>query len=126
MAKGAGAPDASNDDYPNTAGHRGDELSKAAAGAVNLNLNATRRTVLDAVKAAGSRGLTPDECAEVLQMPSRRVQPRFTELGRHMRLIVDSGQRRPTESGCMARVWIAAPEADGQADESRPTVTEAA
>jgi predicted transcriptional regulator len=55
---------------------------------------------------AGEYGLTADELAARLNMDRYSIQPRTSEL-KHKGLIIDSGLRRPNETGKLAIVWIA-------------------
>lgn len=93
--------------YPDAPGHRGVETSIAAAVALAPKLGRLQYMALQAIRAAGWRGLTADELAERLGMDRWSIQPRTTELKRKG-LIRDSGQRRPNSTGKMAIVWIAA------------------
>lgn len=63
-----------------------------------------RREVLAAFGAAGSRGLTDAEVAELLGWSPNRVAPRRLELQRR-NLIVATGKTRPTKFGRNAVVW---------------------
>lgn len=63
-----------------------------------------RDQVLDAIQAMGAHGLTADECASLLDVDRLTVRPRTSEL-RAESSIIDSGERRPNDSGKMAIVW---------------------
>jgi hypothetical protein len=80
--------------------------SVAAGEAIAPCSGRLRRAVLDAISAAGARGLTDEEVQIVLAMPSSTERPRRIECVR-AGLIVDSGRTRPTRSGRKATVWIA-------------------
>lgn len=91
-------------DYPDRPGHRGVETSVAAAADLAPRLAPLQRQVLEAISAAGMRGLTADECCQALKLDRWTVQPRTSELRRKL-LIGDSGQRRRNASGKSAIVW---------------------
>jgi hypothetical protein len=77
-----------------------------AAEKVAPHLGRLQRLVFEAVKAAGSAGLTTDELAIHLRVDRGSVQPRTSEL-RLMGLIHDGGDRRKNASGVRAIVWVA-------------------
>lgn len=93
--------------YPNTPGHRNVDTSLAAAVALAPKLGRLQQMTLEAIQAAGWRGLTADELAAHLGMDRWSIQPRTSELKRKG-LIRDSGLRRMNASRKMAIVWIAA------------------
>lgn len=93
--------------YPDAPGHRNVDTSIAAAVALAPGLGRLQRMALDAIRKAGSPGLTADELAERLGLDRWSIQPRTSEL-RRKGLIRDSGQRRPNSTGKLAIVWIAA------------------
>ena len=93
--------------YPNTPGHQNTDTSKAAADAIEASLGHLQRMVLDAIRDAGSDGMTADEVAQKLRLSQLTVRPRATELARRG-LVIDGGTRRKNESGRSAIVWEAA------------------
>lgn len=93
------------DTYPHGPGHRGVETSVAAADALMPKLGRLQSLVLGAIAGAGERGLTADECCDVLELDRWTVQPRTSEL-RAKGKIRDSGQRRPNKTGKRAIVWV--------------------
>lgn len=66
-----------------------------------------RGRVLAAITEAGTHGLTDDEGERITKMLPQSYTPRRGELVR-LGLVVNSGRKRPTASGCPAAVWIAA------------------
>lgn len=95
------------DRYPHEAGHRGIDTSIAAAEVINKTLPRLQRDVFSVIAQAGDEGATCDEIAIVLQWERFRVRPRTSEL-RKLRRIVDSGVRRPSQSGVQSIVWVTA------------------
>jgi hypothetical protein len=95
--------------YPNSAGFKGAaETGREAAEAIAPKLGRLQRLVLDALKARGAYGLTPEELAAQREMDRVSVQPRFSEL-KAKGLIVDSGKRRSNPSSRKrAVVWVLA------------------
>jgi hypothetical protein len=83
-----------------------DEAARRIAPAVT----GQRRTLLSLLIDAGPLGLTDAELETLSGFRSSTVTPRRGEL-RRLRLIVDSGVRRPTPRGRMAAVWTAVPDA---------------
>ena len=65
-----------------------------------------RRKIYDAVFLAGSRGMTSDEIGNKLGMPPQSVSARVNGLVADGHL-VDSGQRRKSQWGRDAIVWVA-------------------
>lgn len=93
--------------YPHAPGHRGVDTSRKAAEEIAPKQSRLQAMVLSAVRAAGARGLTPDEAAATLDLSILTVRPRFTEL-KLKGLIRDSGQRRLNGNFKSAIAWIAA------------------
>lgn len=92
--------------YPASPGFKEPTTSRDAAIAVSAAAPLLRERVFAAILAAGTRGLTPDEAAEVLGVDEKAVRPRFTELGpRHANRIVATGERRANESTLKAKAW---------------------
>jgi hypothetical protein len=94
--------------YPFEAGFKAEGTSREAAahvestGAAAIN----RRLSLEAIEDSVF-GLTTEEVAEKLGKKLQSIAPRITEL-KGSGLIVDTGIRRRTSSGCNAAVWRAA------------------
>lgn len=92
--------------YAGGAGYKEPTTSRAAAAVVNKTLNDRQQEIMRAIRAAGDRGLTPDEAAEIVGRTVMAVRPRFTELGpKHLGLIEPTGERRPNESGVLAKAY---------------------
>lgn len=81
--------------------HRGDRESIAARERVSVERD--RSTVLNLI-AGAPNGMTLDEIAVALQRSPNCLSGRVTEL-RANGLIVASGERRETRTGCKAKVW---------------------
>ena len=103
------------DVYPDVPAARAADTSIAAAEAIAESAAGLRERVLEAVRAAGAFGLTPDEAAIQLQLTPFTTRPRFSEL-REKGLITDSGLRRANASGRKAIVWWMADERDQEND----------
>lgn len=81
------------------------ETSRQAAVALYRVSGAQRIAVLEALEAAGERGLTDDELAA--ETGALRARTRRQELiEEHDVPIRDSGKRRPSDAGHPAVVWI--------------------
>ena len=96
--------------YPDHPGVRrgSPETSHEAAADIAPKLGRLQRMVSRAVEGRQSKGLTPEEAADLLKMDRVSLQPRFSEL-KAKGLIVDSGQRRTNPSSRKrAVVWVAA------------------
>lgn len=92
--------------YPDRPGYKTGGTSEEAARAIDRNLNDRQEAVMRVLRAAGARGLTPDEAADELGVDITATRPRFTELGpRHKNMIEKTGERRPNKSGLMANVY---------------------
>lgn len=117
--------------YPNTPGHRGNvDTSIAAAESVAAHCPRMHRLILAALHAAGEHGMTGDELGDALGIERWSIRPRTSEL-KTLGWIRDSGQRRENaKTGIKAIVWQFVPEdqrpADGQAEPTRPTQSQAA
>ena len=83
------------------------ETSRAAAASVAHVTGGRRLAVLEAIAAAGARGLTDDEGEWAIGWNAQAWTPRRNELAR-LGLVVPTGERRPTASGRSATVWRAA------------------
>lgn len=91
--------------YPDIPGHKGGETSISAAEEMAPHTGRLQKMALDAIRAAGTDGLTADELAAALGLDRWTIQPRTSEL-RAKALIADSGQRRRNVSGKRAIVWV--------------------
>lgn len=80
--------------------------SEVAAARIAGGAAALRSRILTYIVARGSEGATDDEGETALGIKCQTYTPRRGELVRD-RLVIDSGQRRPTGSGRQAAVWIA-------------------
>ena len=86
--------------------------SEAAARQINAQISDLHKDCLAAIRAAGNKGLTADECARAVSdlrgevCTPFLVRPRVTELYK-LGLINKSGYRRPNASGQTANIWIA-------------------
>ena len=81
--------------------------SEVAARRVAPRTPNNRERILTLIRERGALGLTDDEGEALLNMGPQSYTPRRGELVKQG-LIVDSGRRRKTESGCPAVVWVAA------------------
>ncbi|TPG56371.1 hypothetical protein [Sphingomonas glacialis] len=95
-----------SDVYPHTPGHRGVDTSISAARSIDIATSHLQRIALRAIRAAGARGLTTHELADIVRIHRDALQPRTTEL-RQRGLIRDSGGRRQNVTGKNAIVWVA-------------------
>ena len=80
---------------------RADAMSAMAGRAAII-----RAQALAAVQESGRAGLTPDECAQILNLTVLAVRPRFTEL-KQTGSIAATGERRRNSSGSTAAVYAA-------------------
>ena len=96
--------------YPDAPGYKRGGTSKAAADSMKQKAPTLRDMVLAELSQANA---TADECAAAMGLSILSVRPRFTELAKdnyltgEMHKIVDTGLRRPNDSGRMATVWRA-------------------
>lgn len=93
--------------YPVAPGYQDTDTSKAAAKAISPAVPLLRTMVLEAITAAGTLGITADECAIRLRLSILSVRPRFTEL-KLLGKIRDSGERRRNAGGHNAIAWVLA------------------
>ena len=91
--------------YPESAGSYGLGGSDAAAEQITPKLPALQALVTGVIEDAGPRGATGDEIAARLGWDKYRVRPRTAEL-RKLGRIMDSRQRRPSETGIRSIVWV--------------------
>lgn len=92
--------------YPDSPGFKEPTTSREAARAVAGGAREGRERVFEAIRAAGSGGLTADQAGASVGRPPAYCRPRVTELFKAGR-IVPTGERRPNETGLKARVWRA-------------------
>jgi hypothetical protein len=92
--------------YPDAPGHQDTDTSRDAAESIEGVAGRIRQMVHRAIDAAGERGLTTNECADLLGIDKGTVQPRTSEL-RLLGKIYDGGARRRNASGRTAIVWVA-------------------
>ena len=71
------------------------------------DLTRARKLVFGTIAESGARGITCEEIELKTGMKHQTASARITEL-RKMNLIVDTWIRRPTTSGCSARVYVTA------------------
>ena len=89
--------------------------SEVAAEMIAPHAARQRNEVLQAILRAGEHGLTADEGQRITGIKSQSYTPRRNELAK-MGLIRDTGNRRPTESGRPASVWVAVTKRGDSAD----------
>lgn len=87
--------------------HGGATTSVEAFDSIEQTLPEQRAVILRLIAKAGDSGMTCYEASERLGRPQNAISGRFSELKRSG-LITDSGERRPTLSGCSARVYVVA------------------
>lgn len=80
--------------------------SAEAARAVAPCAATLRARVLSYIESTSTHGATDEECQIALGIHSNTECPRRWELAK-MGLVVASGRKRPTRSGCGAIVWVA-------------------
>jgi hypothetical protein len=83
------------------------DTSRDAAAKILPAVGTLRRKVLEALQAVGSQGMTDEELQSRLNLTGSTQRPRRIELVA-AGLVIDSGQRRPAESGRSAVVWVSA------------------
>lgn len=92
--------------YPDYPGSVRRDTSEDAADSIAPQVGRLQSVVLDAIRAAGSRGLTDEELQSRLGLRPNTARPRRCEL--YLKgLVKDSGVRRATASGRTAAVWVA-------------------
>jgi DNA-directed RNA polymerase specialized sigma24 family protein len=82
---------------------RASDTSEEAADALYDSLPGLRAAVLQAYVEAGTRGLTPDECASAIGETVLAVRPRVTEM-LQAGLLERTGEKRRNASGMRANV----------------------
>lgn len=91
--------------YPHEPSYKKPGTSELAAHQIKKRSGLVRECVLDAIRKAGTDGLTADEAAALIGESILTVRPRCTEL-KLFKLIRDSGMARRNESGKLAVVWV--------------------
>jgi hypothetical protein len=99
---------------------RGAKPTSAVAAATALPRSGTQRAgVLEAIRAAGSRGMTDQEIAVALGLAENSVRPRRLELSTPPegmpRLVFKAAVKRPTSAGNDATVWVSGEHVQGAA-----------
>lgn len=84
----------------------GSHTSLAAATSMRSSAETYRHKVLEFVRGRGPHGATDEEIATGLAMNPNTARPRRIELVDKFKLIVDSGETRPTRSGRKAVVYV--------------------
>lgn len=92
--------------YPHVPGHRGVSSSIEAAEKIAPKVHTMRDRVYGIIKVCGQNGITVEELCQFMKMEPKHCQPRVSEL-RKLGKVVDSGDRRPSESGVRVIVWKA-------------------
>jgi len=87
--------------------HRGNPESVAAKKISRFNAERDRTRILRLVGIRGDEGLTCDEAERLLSLSHQTCSARFSELKRD-KLLVPTGNLRPTRSGAKARVMVVA------------------
>lgn len=80
------------------------DTSRQAAESVLPHTGTARRRVFDALARFRDRGMTDEDLQRYLAMSPNSTRPRRIELV-EQGLVIDSGERRPTDSGASAVVW---------------------
>lgn len=88
-------------DYPDSPGFKEATTSRDAAASMATTAPRLRSKVK---RAFGDGPATADEIAGRLACSILSIRPRVTELARQG-VIVDTGERRPNDSGRKAKVW---------------------
>lgn len=87
------------------------DTERNAAALVAPRSGHARRKVLDALAVRHPNGLTDYEIANVTGLRLYTAAPRRTELV-SQGWVMDSGRRRPTDSGTPAAVWVLTPQGE--------------
>lgn len=100
--------------YPAKPGAKVSGTSSEAAASMRPSAATLRDLCLKMIRRYGD--LTADEAAAFCNQSILSIRPRFSEL-HAMKLIEDSGTRRPNASGRNAVVWKASPAASAGRDQ---------
>jgi hypothetical protein len=87
--------------------HGGNAESAAALRQIAPGKERARREILQFAIQQGEKGITTDEVADWKQVPPNAISGRISEL-KALQLLIPTNRRRPTKSGCSARVLVAA------------------
>lgn len=105
----------------------GSDTSRTAAERSRRVAPKHRALVLHLIESRGADGATDEEIENVLGLKHQTVSARRNDLA-NLGVVRDSGQRRPTESGCPATVWVLGPGYEppghGPAELERPSPAE--
>jgi hypothetical protein len=82
------------------------ETQIEAARAVEPRTGTQRHKVLSFLRLRCERGATDQQISDELALGLNSVRPRRLELV-EAGLVIDSGRRRETSTGCLAQVWVA-------------------
>lgn len=85
----------------------GPETSREAAETHAIGFREIRERAFEAIERAEDDGLTPDECAAILDLDELSVRPRLTELKTEGRIVPNGARRRNCRGNAMA-VLVAA------------------
>lgn len=102
----------SQEPYGGRAPAEDEDTSREAANRIEPTRQTLRHLVLAFITACGSWGATDDEIEEALDMRHQTASARRRELQLMEKVFnpVDGfdliGRRRPTRSGCPAKVWV--------------------
>lgn len=97
--------------YPEGPGYSDDDTSRAAAASVEPHTSRIAGMVLERLRLAQTAdtvGFTADQLEQALGLRAQTVTGRLRELVLAGK-VIDSGERRPTRRGRMAKVWSLAP-----------------
>jgi len=92
-------------DDPCAGKHRGNEQSEAAHETVRLVKREQHQRILSALAVAGPYGRTCEELSRWIHMAYTSVSARLSELKRSGE-VLETGETRPTSSGCQAAVVV--------------------
>lgn len=92
----------------------GSDTSKEAAASMTGSAQVVRVRVFKHIKSQGVRGSTDNEIEHALGLRHQSASARRRELVQRG-MVYDSGQRRRTDSGRKAAVWVAAPQHEWEA-----------
>tara|TARA_R110002111_G_scaffold240492_1_gene302150 strand:- start:160 stop:570 length:411 start_codon:yes stop_codon:yes gene_type:complete len=102
--------------YPPSHHNAPEGTSEVAAARIATFSPNQRERVFEAILSAGARGLTDEEGETITGIKTQSYTPRRGELVSG-RLIRDTGERRKTQSGCTAAVWVAVSKREGSSND---------
>lgn len=88
--------------------HRGSETSEQAHEIAKISKEAAYALIVRTLRARGGKGETVEGLSRALGIRYSTVSARVSELRYKKGLVVPSGERRPTTSGCPAAVLVLA------------------